>query len=84
VEKVDWRFTISEAARQEVLHRLLALNHEVHARELAEGLHEQKKGKTARRSARPDAQPREPTTSELGTDDLPLFQAADARRTRKP
>jgi hypothetical protein len=34
------RFTISEAARQEVLDRLLALNHERYAAEVAAGLHD--------------------------------------------
>jgi hypothetical protein len=38
------RFTISETARREVLGRLLKLNHERHAEEVAKGLHE-KKGK---------------------------------------
>jgi hypothetical protein len=75
VEKVDWRFTISERARQEVLRRLLALNHEVHAREVAEGLHDKKKGKAAKKPAAP-AQPND-TTAAL--DDLPLFQAARSR-----
>lgn len=37
------RFTISEAARWEVLDRLLALNHERHAEEVRHGLHEKKK-----------------------------------------
>jgi hypothetical protein len=38
------RFTISESARHEVLQRLLRLNHERYAEEVAEGLHD-KKGK---------------------------------------
>ena len=42
--KQGLRFTISEAARREVLGRLLKLNHERYAEEVAEGLHE-KKGK---------------------------------------
>lgn len=40
------RFTISEAARREVLDRLLALNHERHKEEVAQGLHENKTKKT--------------------------------------
>ncbi len=43
------RFTISEAARREVLQRLLKLNHERYAEEVRQGLHEKrtaKKGKT--------------------------------------
>jgi hypothetical protein len=41
------RYTISEAARREVLGRLLKLNHERYAEEVAMGLHEKgaKKGK---------------------------------------
>jgi hypothetical protein len=40
------RFTISETARRTVLDRLLALNHQRHAEEVASGLHEKKKTKT--------------------------------------
>lgn len=39
------RFTISEAARREVLARLLKLNHERYAEEVAQGLHDTKKPK---------------------------------------
>jgi hypothetical protein len=38
------RFTISEPARREVLQRLLKLNHERYAEEVAAGLHEKKRG----------------------------------------
>jgi hypothetical protein len=38
------RFTINESARREVLARLLKLNHERYAEEVAQGLHD-KKGK---------------------------------------
>ena len=55
------RFTISEAARREVLDRLLALNHQRYAEEVAEGLHDKKatakKGPATRRrqpAAAPD------------------------------
>jgi len=41
------RFTISEAARREVLDRLLELNHQRYAEEVAAGLHEKKSGRTA-------------------------------------
>ena len=40
------RYTISELARRTVLDRLLALNHQRHAEEVAAGLHEKKKAKT--------------------------------------
>lgn len=43
--KQGLRFTISEAARREVLDRLLALNHERYAEEVAQGLHNKKKKK---------------------------------------
>jgi len=55
------RFTISEAARREVLDRLLELNHQRYAEEVAEGLHDKKatvrKGSATRRrqpAAAPD------------------------------
>ncbi|MEI8196094.1 MAG: type IIL restriction-modification enzyme MmeI, partial [Phycisphaerae bacterium] len=43
--KQGLRFTISEPARREVLARLLKLNHERYAEEVAKGLHEKGKGK---------------------------------------
>src|SRR5208337_3417177 len=43
--KQGTRFTISEAARREVLTRLLKLNHERYAEEVAQGLHDKAKGK---------------------------------------
>jgi hypothetical protein len=52
------RFTISEAACREVLDRLLALNHQRYAEEVAAGLHDKKKstapgskGKSGRKKA---------------------------------
>ncbi|NOV30047.1 type IIL restriction-modification enzyme MmeI [Methylomonas sp. ZR1] len=41
------RFTISEAARLEVLDRLLELNHQRYAEEIASGLHDKKSAKSA-------------------------------------
>jgi hypothetical protein len=46
--KQGLRFTISETARQEVLARLLKLNHERHAEEVTQGLHDKKKSKISR------------------------------------
>jgi len=48
------RFTISEAARREVLDRLLDLNHQRYAEEEAEGLHEKgaKKKAVTKKSAK--------------------------------
>ena len=43
--KQGTRFTIGELARREVLARLLKLNHERYAVEVAQGLHDKKKGK---------------------------------------
>jgi len=43
--KQGLRFTISESARREVLARLLKLNHERYAEEVAQGLHDKKKKK---------------------------------------
>src|SRR5207244_2243199 len=42
--KQGLRFTISEPARREVLARLLKLNHERYAEEVAQGLHDKKGG----------------------------------------
>ena len=46
------RFTISEAARREVLDRLLRLNHERYAEEVAAGLHEKGAGKATPKGKR--------------------------------
>jgi hypothetical protein len=45
------RFTISEAARQEVLQRLLKLNHERYEEEVQQGLHSKKKSTKAKSKA---------------------------------
>ena len=52
--KQGLRYTISEAARREVLDRLLALNHERYAEEVRQGLHEKgaKKAGKGRRTPR--------------------------------
>jgi hypothetical protein len=50
--KQGTRYTISEAARREVLDRLLALNHERYAEEVAAGLHEKGKGKAKKGTGR--------------------------------
>ena len=47
--KQGLRFTISEAARREVLARLLRLNHERYAEEVRQGLHEKKKTTAAKK-----------------------------------
>ena len=59
--KQGLRFTISEAARREVLDRLLALNHQRYAEEVAQGLHDKKKkrkkAKARKAAAKKKAQP---------------------------
>ncbi len=47
------RFTISEKARREVLDRLLKLNHERHAQEVAEGLWDEGKKKPGKKGRKP-------------------------------
>lgn len=57
------RFTISDKARQEVLTRLLKLNHERYAEEVAQGLHEKKKPRrsTKKRGRQSKSEPSTPT-----------------------
>jgi hypothetical protein len=55
------RFTISEAARREVLQRLLKLNHERYAEEVKQGLHDKKKG--AAKKAKAEKAPAKPKAS---------------------
>ncbi|MBL8151134.1 MAG: restriction endonuclease, partial [Blastocatellia bacterium] len=50
--KQGLRFTISEDARREVLDRLLELNHQRYAKELAEGLYDKSKKKPANRKTK--------------------------------
>ena len=55
--KQGLRYTISEAARREVLDRLLRLNHERYAEEVRQGLHDKKGGKgKVQRDEAPDAE----------------------------
>src|SRR5205085_11176099 len=54
VTKQGVRYTISEPARREVLARLLKLNHERYAEEVANGLHETKTKKRKGKKARPN------------------------------
>jgi len=49
VEKTTWRFTISERAREEILRRLLELNHQRYREEVEKGLHEPKKASSRKR-----------------------------------
>jgi hypothetical protein len=49
--KQGLRYTISEPTRREILARLLKLNHECYAEEVAKGLHEKKGRGKANRAA---------------------------------
>ena len=62
VEKVDWRYTISEQAKNEVLKRLLKLNHERYEEEVKQGLHD-KKGKK-KTGAKKEAKEKEASETE--------------------
>jgi hypothetical protein len=59
--KQGLRFTISEPARREVMQRLLKLNHERYAEEVAAGLHEKRKAKAA--AAKPKKETAKPTVT---------------------
>ena len=61
------RFTISEPARREVLQRLLKLNHERYAEEVAQGLHDKKK------PAAKKAAPKKKPTSNPSNHEASLF-----------
>jgi hypothetical protein len=51
------RYTISDPARREVLSRLLQLNHDRYAEELAQGLHDKQKPKGKGAGRKPKSQP---------------------------
>jgi hypothetical protein len=55
------RFTISEPARREVLARLLKLNHERYAEEVAQGLHDKGKKKATVKKSKPKKTEQGPT-----------------------
>ena len=65
------RYTLSEPARRTVLDRLLALNHQRHAEELAAGLHEKKSKKPAPQAAA--TRGRKPKGSPTTTETLPVM-----------
>jgi hypothetical protein len=64
------RFTISEVARREVLDRLLELNHQRYAEEVAQGLHD-KKGKS--KKAKGKTSKKQPSKAELDDEQLNLL-----------
>ncbi|HWH00353.1 MAG TPA: DNA methyltransferase [Pilimelia sp.] len=53
------RYTVGPVARQEILDRLLELNHERYAAEKAAGLHDKKKAARPKKATSPKAQPQE-------------------------
>lgn len=59
------RFTISEAARREVLARLLKLNHERYAEEIEQGLHDKKKPTAAKKPRKATAKSNAEETASL-------------------
>ena len=67
------RFTISEAARREVLGRLLELNHQRYAEEVAAGMHEKGKAKVEDRAKDPAPKSRQRTTAKDDSGALKLF-----------
>jgi hypothetical protein len=66
--KQGQRFTISEAARREVLQRLLKLNHDRYAEEVKQGLHD-KKGKAKKTNTTKGKKPVSSGPSLFGDDD---------------
>ncbi|MEQ1862173.1 MAG: hypothetical protein ABMA13_19830, partial [Chthoniobacteraceae bacterium] len=56
-------YTLAPTARREILDRLLALNHQRHAEEVAAGLHDEKKPKAGKRRAK--GTPSAPVQSDL-------------------
>lgn len=65
------RFTISESARRKVLDRLLALNHQRYAEEVAAGLHDKNKAKKAK--AQKPAASAKPAPAPAPSPQLALF-----------
>ncbi|MFC1600823.1 Eco57I restriction-modification methylase domain-containing protein [Candidatus Sumerlaeota bacterium] len=70
--KQGLRYTICEEARREILDRLLELNHQRYAEEVAAGLHAKKKPKSNRKTTRKSKKPKIDTENELPGLDLPI------------
>ncbi|WP_199332317.1 MULTISPECIES: hypothetical protein [Fischerella] len=69
--KQGLRFTISETARREVLDRLLELNHQRYAEEVAQGLHD--KGKKKAKSGGKKKAQVQPKKQDNDSEQLSLF-----------
>jgi len=79
--KQGTRYTISETARREVLDRLLELNHQRYAEEVAQGLHEKKASKpsAAKRVAKPAQTGAKPQTDLFGHAQLDVFEPPESQ-----
>ncbi len=73
------RYTIGPAVRQEILDRLLELNHERYAEEVAAGLHDKKKPKKAR-AAKPAVDSQQDGLFDLSARDVPGSATEDGGR----
>ncbi|NTU82796.1 MAG: hypothetical protein HGA45_26080 [Chloroflexales bacterium] len=90
--KQGLRYTISEAARREVLDRLLALNHERYAEEVEAGLHEKKgsgdrgqgSGKRSRKAAAQEDAPQALNAEPAAQLAFDLSEASPEPRTLNP
>lgn len=70
--KQGLRYTLAPTARREILDRLLALNHQRYAEEVAAGLHEKKnKGTTAKKAATKRGRKAKTSTPETGVPVMP-------------
>jgi hypothetical protein len=78
------RFTISEAARREVLGRLLKLNHERHAEEVNQGLHEKGRGKKGQGRGRKRVQQQEGNSLFDKQDEDDPAEEAEAEKADQP
>jgi hypothetical protein len=77
--KQGLRFTISESARRKVLDRLLKLNHERYAEEVAQGLHDKKaKGKTKPKTSTNAPKSGSGKKSKASSAAMPLFADDEA------
>jgi len=79
--KQGTRYTLSETARREVLDRLLELNHQRYAEEVAAGLHEKKASKptAAKRVAKPAPTGAKPQTDLFGHAQLDVFEPPESQ-----
>ncbi len=83
--KQGMRFTISEAARREVLDRLLELNHQRYAEEVAQGLHEKGAKKKAKGAPKKKTVPAAQSMPLFGDEPAePPAPSTDAKENERP